>query len=103
MKEAKNRPAASRITVTELGAAGSGRDHRTSTSPTFGSRSRPLGRTLNRALAVNLIACLLSFRDRNRGGATLAPFRVPDTLVKKFRYAAFRSARACCSTTADTP
>jgi hypothetical protein len=40
---------------------------------------------LNRALAVNRMACLLSFRDRNRGGAILGPFRVPDMLAKKFR------------------
>ena len=86
--EAKNRPAASRITVTEDGTAGRSRDQRTSTSPIFGSRSRPLSSTLNRALAVNRTACRESFRDRNRGGATFGPFRFPVTEAKKFRYAA---------------
>src|SRR5690348_6050016 len=38
------------------GADGSGRDHRTGTSPIFGSRSLPLASTLNRASAVNRIA-----------------------------------------------
>jgi hypothetical protein len=50
---------------------------------------------LNRALAVNLTACRLSLRDRNRGGPTFGPFRFPVTEAKKFRYAAFRSASAC--------
>ena len=89
------------ITVTLDGSAGRSRDQRTATSPIFGSRSFPPAVTANRALAVNRMACRRSFRDRNRGGATLGPFRRL-TEAKKFRYAAFRSARACCSTTADT-
>ena len=100
--EAKNLPAASRTTVTDDGTDGSGRDQRTGTSPIFGRRSRPLSSTLNRALAVNRTACRRSFRDRNRGGATFGPFRFPVTEAKKFRYAMFRSARACWSTTDDT-
>ncbi len=83
--DAKYRPAASLTTVTELGSDGRCRDQRTGTSPTFGNRSRPLGSTLNRALAVNRMACRLSLRDRNRGGATLRPFRLPVTELKKFR------------------
>ena len=72
--EAKYRPAASRITVTLDGGRRQVRDQRTSTSPIFGSRSRPLGRTLNRAFAVNRIACRRSLRDRNRGGCDPAAF-----------------------------
>ena len=41
-------------------------------------------------------------RDLNRGGSIFGPFRFPVTDAKKFRYAVFRSARACWSTTADT-
>ena len=59
------------------GSEGRGRDHRTGTSPIFGNRSLPLGRTLNRALAVNRIACRVSLRDRNRGGPIFGPFHVP--------------------------
>jgi len=55
--EAKNRPAASRITVTDDAADGRPRDQRTATSPTFGRRSRPLSSTRNRELAVNRTAC----------------------------------------------
>ena len=55
-----------------------------------------------RALAVNRMACRRSLRDRNFGGPTLGPFRLPVTEAKKFRYAAFRSARACWSTTEET-
>ena len=43
--------------------------------------------TLNRALAVNRIACRLSLRDRNLGGATLRPLRLPVIEAKKLRYA----------------
>src|SRR4051794_25213876 len=53
MNEAKYRPAASLMIVTDDGAEGSSRDQRTSRSPIFGSRSRPLSRILYRALAVN--------------------------------------------------
>jgi hypothetical protein len=56
-KEAKYRPAQSRMMVTLDGWEGRGRDQWTGTSPTFGSRNLPLGRSLNRALAVNRIAC----------------------------------------------
>ena len=65
--EAKYRPAASLITVTLDGSDGSGRDHRTATSPTFGSRSRPFGKTVNRALVVNRMVCRRSLRDREPG------------------------------------
>src|SRR5262249_31056590 len=75
--EAKYRPALSLMTVTDDGSEGSGRDQRTGTSPIFGSRSFPLCSTLNRALAVNRIACRRSLRDRNRGLATFGPLRVP--------------------------
>jgi hypothetical protein len=57
---------------------------------------------LNRLFLVNRIACRLFLRDRNRGGATLRPWRLPDADEKKFRYAVFRSAKACCNTTDDT-
>jgi hypothetical protein len=83
--DAKYRPAASLITVTLDGAAGSGRDHRTATSPTFGSRSRPFGKTVNRALAVKRIACRRSLRDRNRGGPARPDLRSPFSEAKKFR------------------
>ncbi|RAN94021.1 hypothetical protein LAH08_05856 [Micromonospora noduli] len=83
--DAKYRPAASRITVTDVGMAGSVRDQRTCTSPIFGSLSRPLSKTLNRALAVNRMACRLSLRDRNRGAPTVRPLRLPETEVKKLR------------------
>ncbi len=56
-KLAKYRPDASLITVTDDGAEGRFRDQRTGTSPIFGKRSFPFGSTLNRALAVNRIAC----------------------------------------------
>ncbi len=58
--------------------------------------------TVNRAALVNRIDCARSRRDRNRGAPSLRPFRVPLSEAKKFRYAVFASARACCSTTADT-
>jgi hypothetical protein len=83
--EAKYRPAASRITVTELASHGRGRDHRTDTSPIFGNLNRPLSPTLNREFLVNRIACRLSLRDRNRGGATLRPLRFPVIEAKKLR------------------
>jgi len=78
-KLAKYRPAASMITVTLDGSAGRSRDQRTWTSPIFGSRSFPPGVTEKRALRVNRIACRRSLRKRNRGGATLGPFRWPVT------------------------
>jgi len=57
---------------------------------------------VNRALRVNRMACRVSLRDRNRGSPALRPFRSPVSEAKKFRYAAFRSARACWRTTAET-
>jgi hypothetical protein len=101
-KLAKYWPAASLITVTLAGTEGSPRDQRTSTSPIFGRRRRPLAKILNFAFAVNRTACLWSFRDLGRGGPTFGPLRLPAADAKKFRYAAFRSARACWRTTADT-
>ncbi len=83
--DAKYRPAASRITVTLDGSDGSGRDHRTRTSPIFGRRNLPPAVTVKRALRVKRIACRPSLRDRNRGAATLRPFRFPDTDAKKLR------------------
>ena len=83
--DAKYRPAASLITVTLDGSHGSGRDHRTATSPIFGSRSRPFGNTLNPALAVNRTACRRSLRDRNRGSPTRPDLRSPLSEAKKFR------------------
>ena len=58
--------------------------------------------TRNRAAFVNRIDCARSRRDRNRGAPSRRPLRVPFTEAKKFRYAVFASASACCSTTADT-
>jgi hypothetical protein len=83
--EAKYRPAESLTIVTDDGSDGSGRDHRTGMSPTFGSRSLPPGSTLNRALAVKRIACRESLRDRNLGLAALGPLRLPWIEAKKFR------------------
>jgi hypothetical protein len=83
--EAKYRPEASLITVTEEGSDGRGRDHRTGTSPILGNRSFPFGSTLNRALAVKRIACRRSLRDRNCGGAICGPFRFLVAEAKKFR------------------
>ena len=100
--EAKYRPAESLTRVTDDGSDGSGRDHRTGTSPIFGSRSFPFGSTRKRELAVKRIACRRSLRDRNLGFSTFGPLRVPVREAKKFRYAMFRSARACWSTTEET-
>jgi hypothetical protein len=83
------------ITVTLDGPAGRSRDQRTSMSPTFGSRSFPPAVMAKRALAVNRIACRRFLRDRNRGASARGPLRLPVTEAKKFRYAVFRSARAC--------
>jgi hypothetical protein len=89
--------------VVELAArVGSLRDQRTVTSPIFGSRSLPPGVMAKRALRVNRIACRLSLRERNRGGPTFGPLRLPSRAAKKLRKAVVASARACCSTTADT-
>lgn len=55
--DAKYRPAASLITVTDDGSAGSERDQRTATSPIFGRRSLPPAVIEKRAFLVNRIAC----------------------------------------------
>jgi hypothetical protein len=88
--------------ATDDGSDGKVLDQRTARSPIFGRRNRPLSRTLNREFFVKRMACRLSLRDRNRGGATLRPLRLPVTEAKKLRYAVFRSASACCRTTAQT-
>ena len=100
--EAKYRPAASLMIATDDGSDGSVRDQRTCRSPIFGRRRRPLPSTLNLEFLVNRMACRLSLRDRNRGGASLRPWRLPVIEAKKLRYAVFRSASACCNTTAET-
>jgi hypothetical protein len=61
------------VTVTEFGSAGSSRDQRTVTAPIFGSRNRPAGVIVNRALRVNRIDWRGCFFDRNRDGATGRP------------------------------
>ena len=83
--EGKYRPAASLTIVTDDGSAGSRRDQRTARSPIFGSLSRPLSRTANRLFLVKRMAWRLSLRERNRGGATFRPVRVPVLEVKKVR------------------
>lgn len=98
--EAKIRPAASLMMVTDDGAEGRALDQRTLMSPIFGRRSRPVGVMDQRAFAVNRTACRASFRDFNRGGPTRA--RSPRSPAKKFRYAASRSRNDCCRTTAET-
>lgn len=89
------------MTVTELAADGSSRDHATFRSPTFGRRSRPFPRTANRALRVNRTDCRFE-RRLNRGGPILGPWRFPLSEAKKFRHARSASASACCNTTAET-
>lgn len=87
--------------MTEDGSDGSSRDHATFTSPTFGKRSRPFASTAKRALRVKRMACVLD-RRLNLGGPILAPARCPLSEAEKFRHARSQSAKACCSTTADT-
>jgi hypothetical protein len=101
-KEAKYRPAASLMTVTEVGLVGSVRDHFTFTAPIFGRFRRPLSVMVQRALAVNRIDCRASLRDLKRGGPVLGPLRVPLREAKKLRYAVSASRRDCWSTTAET-
>ncbi|OIK04530.1 hypothetical protein BIV23_17415 [Streptomyces monashensis] len=84
-KEAKYRPAASLITVTEEGMVGKVRDHLTRTAPIFGRFSRLLSVIDQRALAVNRIDCRLSLRDLNRGAPLVAPLRSPLREWKKLR------------------
>ena len=64
--EAWYRPAASRVTVTDDGSDGRGRDQRTFRFPIFGRARRPSGSTRKRLLAVNRAACPC-WRDLNRG------------------------------------
>ena len=59
--------------ATHDGSDGSGRDQRTGTSPILGRRSFPPVSTLNRAPAVNQMACRRSLPDRNRAGRPSAP------------------------------
>ncbi|MDV6283562.1 hypothetical protein [Rhodococcus jostii] len=84
--DAKYRPAASLMIVTEDGSEGRSRDQATSNSPTFATYSFPFGRIEN-PLRVSRIACRLSRRDRNRGAPTLRPFRFPESESNQFRYA----------------
>ena len=83
--EAKNLPALSLMTVTEVGVAGSVRDHFTFTAPILGRFSRPLSVIFQRALAVNRIDWRVSLRDLNRGAPVLGPLRVPLREAKKLR------------------
>lgn len=101
-KEPKYRPAASLITVTEVGVVGRVRDHFAFTAPIFGRLSRPLLVMVQRAFAVNRIDCRLSLRDLKRCGPVLGPLRGPLREAKKLRYALSASRRDCCSTTAET-
>src|SRR6476620_10702906 len=82
--DAKYRPAASLMIVTEDGSDGRSRDQATSTSPTFATYSFPFGRFEN-PLRVSRIVCRLSRRDRNRGAPTLRPFRFPESESNQFR------------------
>lgn len=84
-KEAKYRPAASLITVTDDGSDGRERDQTTDTSPILGSRRFPFAVIAKRAFLVNRIVCRESFFDRNRGGPTLGPLRSPVREAKKLR------------------
>lgn len=88
-KEAKYRPAESLTTVTEVGVAGSVRDHFTFTAPILGRFSRPLSVRDQRALAVNRIDWRVSLRDLNRGAPSFGPLRVPLREAKKLRCAVF--------------
>ena len=80
---------------------GSGRDHRTLTSPTFAMYTRPPCSA--KPLRVNRTDCRLSLRDRNRGWPTLRPFRLPDIESNQFRYARRASWHACTRATDATP
>lgn len=102
MKLAQYRPDASLITVTVDGTDGSARDQRTRTGPILGRFSFPSAVIDQRALAVNRTACRLSRLDFMRGSPILGPLRMPLQLAKKLAYAASRSRRDCCNTTADT-
>jgi hypothetical protein len=71
--EAKYRPAESLITVTLDGSDGSGRDHRTGTSPILGRRSFPPGVTANRALRVNRMAWRVALRAGTGAARSAGP------------------------------
>ena len=90
------------ITVTHDGSDGGGRDQRAGTSPILGRRSFPLVSTLNRGAGGEPDGLPAVLADRNRAGRPSAPLRLPATEATRFRYAAFRSAGACWTTTADT-
>src|SRR4051794_18223614 len=81
--EAKYRPAASLITVTDDGFDGNVRDQVTGMSPIFGNRSFPPGVMFQRAFAVNRIACRRSRRVLNRGTPIFRPARSPLIESKK--------------------
>src|SRR5690606_41945250 len=83
------------------GSAGSSRDQRTRISPTLATYSRPFG-LMAKPLRVSRIACRLSLRALNFGGAILGPLRLPVTEAKKFRYALFRSWSDCIRTTLES-
>jgi len=79
----KYRSAESLVTVREVGAAGSGRDHFTLMLPTLATYTMPLsGR--EKALPFRRMDCRVSFFDLKRGGATLRPLRRPLSESKKF-------------------
>jgi hypothetical protein len=67
----------------------------------LGRRSFPDAVITHRAFAVNRTACRLSRFDLNRGSAIFGPLRVPFSDAKKLAYAASKSRKDCCSTTAD--
>lgn len=73
------------ITVTLDGSHGSCRDHFTRRSPIFGNRNFRPTVMLKRAFRVNRIAWRLSWRDRNFGAPSFAPFRFPALDWRKLR------------------
>jgi hypothetical protein len=76
-KEAKYLPAASLMTVTDVGVVGRVRDHFTFTAPIFGRFRRPLSVMLQRAFAVNRIDCRASLGDLKRAGRSWHPHGCP--------------------------
>src|SRR5271166_2051985 len=84
-KLAKYRPAASLITVTLAGSEGRSRDQRTSMSPIFGRRRRPLARILNFAFAVNRTASRLraDLPARPLGGGFRAAAAAPGSALRR--------------------
>lgn len=79
----KYRPEPSLVTVTEVGTAGSRRDHLTLRLPTLATYTVPLP-WREKALVLRRIDCRVSFFDLYRGGPTLWPCRLPLRLSKKF-------------------